>query len=866
MAVELRPDGQAPPTIFRQTNSGFEDVGSTIGFEPSHNTAFAVLSDLYGDSNKELFVKGEGSRQSVYDTTSLPFTDISATVLPNNNISSRDVAIADFNNDLLPDIYSTLSWNVYVSDLGQEGNNNAVASLGVNGDEQGIQFDTTGDVKFNLYIPKYIPPIPGLLSPSEVYIGAEGFNPTDEDPSTPDNLEFILSPTDPSVEGIFPHEPGTDRGVYIGYDSIRQRWQLLLSAPKPNVFDASIQATEPLSELTAIGFDPAQPPPEDQLLLNTGLKLIDWSEQSGINSVPNAGVSLVAGDFDNDMDKDIYVVATSAAVNRPNILYENQGDGTFIPVPDAGGAAGTSLGIGSRVTTADYDGDGFLDLFVTNQSRFVKNSRHELFHNLGNENHWLEIDLEGVVSNRDGIGAKVFVTADGVTQLHEQSGGIHNGAQNHQRIHFGLADNTKVDELVVRWPSGVEQRLENIPADQLIEIVEPSDSFSPGKPIYTVGSESGVFLWKDTFDGPYHLRTVGSGVATNFDVKLISTDALLEVTPFSLEPWQPDKLEMTDFGFSYASLVGSAEDGVDFRLAPGATALLSVVRDGIANPRQIYVGNGRNRLSPAGWIVNSDEFPVQPSFQTGQDLGLFVGRGTIPNVLEFRWNGDGKAHRTDISVIASARTASFSPVSIEPWQDEVTELDNGVNINGSIGPSWDGLNVTTTENVDIGFTYQQDGLTQPERVNPDDDLLGFPNAYRVPLATPYGQPEYDFSEDKGLYLWKDEQQLWHLRVTAGGELGTRYVGSITSDSSAVSVRGVEIESGDDIIDTSEPSRINFALSVSSGGQDGIDFSFPVGASLSLNLENPMQETTDLVQIGSEKWSIARLPLDLSGWQ
>ena len=150
MAVAVRPDGQAPPTIFSQTNSGFEDVGSTIGFNPSNSIAFSTLSDLSGNGNLDLFLKAESSPQTVYDITSLPFKDITATVLPNIS-SSRDIAIADFNNDLLPDIYTTLTWNV--SDLGQEGSNDAVAWLGVNKGVQGIQFNTKGKVTFNLYIP-----------------------------------------------------------------------------------------------------------------------------------------------------------------------------------------------------------------------------------------------------------------------------------------------------------------------------------------------------------------------------------------------------------------------------------------------------------------------------------------------------------------------------------------------------------------------------------------------------------------------------------------------------------------------------------------------------------------------------------------
>ena len=602
---------------------------------------------------------------------------------------------------MLPDIYSTV--NSSVSDLGQEGANNALAWLGsFEGDEQGIELDTDGNVTFTLYIPSYDPPIPGLLTQSEVYVGASGIKPTDESASKKNILQFTLSPTDPGVEGIFPHESGTEQGVYIGYDPIRETWQLLFSTPERFNLPISIQSTESLSDVTAIGFDPAQTPPEDQLFLNSDLGLVDKSDESGINKIPNSGVSTVAGDFDNDMDLDLYVVTTGTAANLPNILYENQGDGTFIAVPDAGGAAGTTLEIGSKVTTADYDRDGFLDLLVTNKSQLVENPPYELFHNLGNENNWLEIDLEGVKSNRDGIGAQIFATAGGVTQLREQTSGIHNGAQNHQRIHFGLADNTKVDELLIRWPNGQEQTIKNVPANQLLHIIEPSQSFTPGKPIYNVGENSGVFLWKDTFDGPYHLRSVGGESETNFEVKLISTETLPEVSPFSLE--SSDWLETSDFGFSYVSLVGSSEDGVDFHLAPGAKALLSVTQDGVANPRQISVGGEGERLSPAGWILGSDEFPVRPSFETGEDLGLFVGRTSTPDVLdpdvlEFRWNGDGQEHHTNLSVIASENTASFSPINLEleSGQDRSTEFSNGVDINGNIGSFGDGLDVATTD-------------------------------------------------------------------------------------------------------------------------------------------------------------------------
>ena len=215
----------------------------------------------------------------------------------------------------------------------------------------------------------------------------------------------------------------------------------------------------------------------DRLLLNSDQGLINSSNEAGINNFSNAQ-SVVTGDLDNDMDVDVYIVR-SAGSNLPNLLYENQGDGTFIAVPDAGGAAGSSIGDGDAVVTADYDKDGFLDLFVTNGAGASTDGPHQLFRNQGNNNNWLEIDLEGVESNRDGIGAQVFLTAGGVTQLREQSGGVHRWSQNHQRIHFGLADNTVVDLLEIRWPSGAVQQLENIAANQLLTITEEDNRLPP---------------------------------------------------------------------------------------------------------------------------------------------------------------------------------------------------------------------------------------------------------------------------------------------------------------------------------------------------------------------------------------------------
>ena len=128
--------------------------------------------------------------------------------------------------------------------------------------------------------------------------------------------------------------------------------------------------------------------------------------------------SVTAGDFDNDMYVDLYLACRTGASNIANILYHNNGNGTFTAVPDAGGAAGPiglaiadGVGTADSVVTADYDVDGFLDLFVTNGFNLRPlyiGGPNKLYHNNGNGNHWIELDLVGVNSDRDATGARVY--------------------------------------------------------------------------------------------------------------------------------------------------------------------------------------------------------------------------------------------------------------------------------------------------------------------------------------------------------------------------------------------------------------------------------------------------------------------------
>jgi hypothetical protein len=461
MTAAERPSN--PPTIFRQTRSGFVNARTETNFDIDRSL-FALWSDLSGDRIPELIVWESGRDKTIYDTRQMPFRDITNTLkLPVGKGFVEDVTIGDFNGDLRPDML--IASRGFVSDLFQV-NTTRVESLLTNVSQlKGISFQTTGNLSLN------IPLSATKLTLTDFYIGGTGVHPNE--------TTFTLSPGNPKVRGILPFTPGTSKGLFIGYDPDQHLWKIFGSNPidSAQIF-IDIQSTTAIQNIKSIGFNPAQNAVPDQLLINTPSGFVDRSQQAGI-TVPTASKSVVSGDFDNDMDEDLYILTSSSAGNTPNLLYENQGDGTFTPILNAGGAGGTRFGLGDSVTVADYDRDGFLDLFITNgdytsagDTLFFDEGIYQLFHNQGNGNHWLEIDLVGRLSNRDGIGAQLLATAGGITQLRQQSSGTHNRAQDDKRIHFGLGLNSTVDKLEVLWPSQTRQVLTGIRADQVFRLVE----------------------------------------------------------------------------------------------------------------------------------------------------------------------------------------------------------------------------------------------------------------------------------------------------------------------------------------------------------------------------------------------------------
>jgi len=176
------------------------------------------------------------------------------------------------------------------------------------------------------------------------------------------------------------------------------------------------------------------------------------------------GLSAAWGDYDNDGDLDIYLTNSYCC----NKLFRNDGGGVFVDATTGG--LGDAQQYSAGTAWGDYDKDGDLDLFVANTGTWDNN---RLFRNeVGSKNHWLHVDLVGVISNKAGIGARVRVVAGGKSQIREISGGSGFCSQNSLTAEFGLGSSTSVDSLIIRWPSGIVQKQTGIPIDTLLRITE----------------------------------------------------------------------------------------------------------------------------------------------------------------------------------------------------------------------------------------------------------------------------------------------------------------------------------------------------------------------------------------------------------
>jgi enediyne biosynthesis protein E4 len=184
-------------------------------------------------------------------------------------------------------------------------------------------------------------------------------------------------------------------------------------------------------------------------------------------------------DFDNDGWRDLFIAnghvypepeahGLGGGYRQKNLLYLNLGNGTFDDVSHMSGAGLELKRSGRGVAFGDLDSDGDLEIVVNNQNDLPTLLRNDG----GNRKKWIQVKLQGTRSNRNGIGARVVVVANGRRQIEEVRSGGSYLSHSDLCLHFGVSEAETVDEVTVRWPSGAVDRLQGVLSNQRIIVQE----------------------------------------------------------------------------------------------------------------------------------------------------------------------------------------------------------------------------------------------------------------------------------------------------------------------------------------------------------------------------------------------------------
>lgn len=510
--VSVRSAVDVPALHFRVTDPPvvapvFEDVTQEAGLATEHQAAIecdgysagAAWGDVEGDGDLDLFLPHQDGPSQLWLNDGGHFMDVAA----DRGVASTDddsiaAVFADYDNDSDQDLYvvndgpNRLYRNDGAGHFVDVGSEAGVAEPGPGSSASWGDYD--GDGHLDLFVVNWARC--GSSSDYTYYDDALFHN---EGDGTFTNRTHLLestgSTTGAGFQGAwFDYDRDGDVDLYLANDfgGPRPEGNYLWRNDGPDGFTNVSVASGTALHMNAMGIgvgDYDRDLDLDMALSNIEATALlrnrgdgtfrDVAASAGVGR-PNQRVrekaitwGLSFADLNLDGWEDLFVVGGSLAQEarpepQPNATFVNLGSGTFADLSALSGAA--DEGVGRGLSLADYDRDGRMDLYVVNQG-----GRPILYRNVTprGPRHWLEVDLTGTSSNRDGCGATLVATAGRVKLLRQVfCGSVGLGGGSDTVVHFGLRRADAVDSLRIEWPSGRVQTLRDVAVDRLVVVRE----------------------------------------------------------------------------------------------------------------------------------------------------------------------------------------------------------------------------------------------------------------------------------------------------------------------------------------------------------------------------------------------------------